>query len=82
MNNLSKSIFSKPDEMEAKISYQAMRITWITINSLFVVGMIWFFLNGGNNPISLTMLLAAEVIYFTAKAYINLRLTRSGKDNE
>ena len=82
MSNLTKSIFSNPDEMEAKVSYQAMRITWITINSLFVVGMIWFFLNEGNNPISLTMLLAAELIYFTVKAFLNWRLTRGGKDNE
>ena len=82
MNNLTNGIFSKPDEMEAKISYQAMRITWITINSLFVVGMTLYFLNGGNNPISLTMLLAAEIIYFTVKAFLSWRLTRGGEDNE
>ena len=82
MRNLTKSIFSNPDEKEAKVSYQAMRITWITINSLFVVGMIWFFLNGGNNPISLIMLVAAEVIYITVKAFLNWRLTHGGKDNE
>lgn len=81
MNIFTKG-FSKPDEMEAAISYQATRITWNIVNTLFVLGVFWSLAVEQINPISGLALLLAEAIYFTIKVFLRWRLTRGGKDNE
>lgn len=79
---MSKKLFSKPDEMEAQISYHAMKITWVIVNLIFVGGILWFSVNGNNNPVPLIALLLAEAVYFTVRAFLKWKLVRGGADNE
>lgn len=74
------TLFSKPDEMEAAVSYQAMRLTWIVVNIVFIGAGIMFLMNGGQNPISLLALVAVEATYFIVKAFLSWRMTRGGAD--
>lgn len=76
------TVFSKPDEMEMAISHQAMRLTWIIVNIIFVVMAVYFFFSNGQNPIPLLLLVCAEAIYFALKAVMRWRMTKDGADNE
>lgn len=82
MNITLRSVFSKPDEMEAAISYEATRITWIIVNTIFTLFALWSFVYEKNNLIPLLTLLAAEAIYFTVKSFLSWKITRGGKDIE
>lgn len=73
-------IFSKPDEMEKVVSYRAMILTWIIINITFVVLAVISFMNNTINPISLTLLVAAEIIYFVIKFILRLGMTKGGRE--
>ena len=83
MSKRKSTIFStKPNEMEAQISYQAMRLTWLIINIAFIVLAIYFFTNGGVNPLSLLALVAAQIIYHLIYFILKWNMTHGGKDNQ
>lgn len=83
MNKANKRTFlSKPDEMEMAISYQAMRITWAAINIIFIILAVIYFINGGFNPVGITALVLAEIIYFIVKSTLSWNMTRGGEDKK
>ena len=82
MSKRTRSIFSKPDEMEMLISYRAMRLTWIVVNAIFVGAAVVFLINDGLNPVSVLALIAAESIYFVIKGVLRWQMTRGGEDTE
>jgi hypothetical protein len=77
------NILPKPNEMEMITSYQAMRLTWIIVNIIWVGSIVVFLINGnGGFIISTLTLLVAEVIYFITMGILRWRMTRGGEDNE
>jgi len=81
-NQKTKSFFSKPDEMDMLISYQAIRITWIIMHVVFVASIVYFLITGDQKIYYPIILLVAEGIYYTVKAYLKWNMTRGGQDNE
>ncbi len=85
MSKQTTALSSGPDEMEIAVSYQAMRITWTIVNVVFVGAAIVFLANGGAggiNPISLVLLVAAEIVFFVVKSLLTWKMTRGGVDKE
>ena len=82
MNKSKTPIFSKPDEMAMTISYQAMRLTWIVVNIIWIGMVIYYFMDGSLSPIPLIALIAAEIIYGVIYGILRWRMTRGGADTE
>jgi len=73
-----KTVTSKPlsevSQIELVASYQAVMITWIIVNVVFVVAAAVTYINGGTNLLALLWIVFAEIIFFATRAILRARL--------
>lgn len=65
----------KVDDTELLASYQAIRLTFITVNIVFIGSAIYAYANGLTNPLVLLWLVFAEILYFAIKAIVRTRIS-------
>lgn len=69
------SLPPKVDETELLASYQAIRLTFITVNFVFIGAAIYAYTNEAVNPIVLLWIVFAEILYFAIKAIVRARIS-------
>jgi len=63
------------DQTELIASYQAIRLTFITVNIVFIGSAIYAYMNEVANPIVLLWIVFAEILYFAIKAIVRARIS-------